>query len=156
MVKSFHSQKIDVQSLSILWLWTLRPIIMLPLPVPLWCSIYLPKPMFSPPLSVWTLDGSPYWVMPIWNAWSAVSALLFVEPQRYVASRLYPSMPLWITIFHFISLWYPSTCHRELGAAIRYSLLCRLHLLSIRHYCWMINVKCLQLIIHQGWDYFVL
>ena len=76
-------------------------------------------PTFSLPLSIRTVNGSSYCVTPIFNACSAVSALLFVEALRYVMSRLQPSIQQCMTIFDRMRQ-YLSTCHHELGAASCY------------------------------------
>ena len=61
IIPLIHARWKSLERAWILWLWTLRPQILLPLPGPLsgWFNIYHATSTFSFPLSDLTLDGNP-------------------------------------------------------------------------------------------------
>ena len=127
--KMIKQTVIDVQHpISMHWLCTLRPAIMLPLPGPRLgcCSMKRDTPTFSPPLSDLTLEGSPYLLTASINKLSTVWARLFVLHVRYTGMRVYPSTPPWTTSLHLnnricyicISNWHITFwrwCHHKIN-----------------------------------------
>lgn len=95
---------------SILWLWTLRPVMTLRLFNPLLCSIYRATPVFSMPWSQRSLKGRPKLCTPVQNSSNTLDALLFLRHCKYMMVRLKPSTHPWKIILHLTSLWFPSIC----------------------------------------------
>ena len=95
----------SLHNLSILWLWTLRPVMWLPRSGPRsgWDSMNHATSVFSLPLSERTLDGRPNLLTADWNASKTVLALLFVEQLRNTIIREKPSIPPCMTNLHLKS-----------------------------------------------------
>lgn len=100
----------SAHNLSILWLWTLRPVITL-------CRFFSSPlkhiratPMFSIPWSHRTREGNPKFSTPVVNSDRTLAALLLFRQHRYIIVRLKPSTQPWNTILHLTSLWFPSIC----------------------------------------------
>ena len=104
----------SLHNLSILWLWTLRPVMWLPRSGP--CrgcdSMNHATPVFSFPLSERTLEGRPNFSTADWNASKTVLALLFVEHRRNTIIREKLSILLCMTNLHLKSD-VPNTLHRN-------------------------------------------
>ena len=82
------------------WLWVLLPRRALPLFDPLKRFIMRQTELFSPPWSVLTLEGTPYFATALRKLSITVLLRLLSEARRNTTNRLYPSMAPWITILH--------------------------------------------------------
>lgn len=85
---------------SILWLWMLLPTMALPRPLP-WSgcsSMYCATRTFSPPLLIFSFEGSPNSATPVWNARNIVSAQLLLDACRNMIILLYPM--LYASMYH--------------------------------------------------------
>ena len=92
-------------SLSIFWLCVELPVIILFCLSPRCWSMCLATSTFSPPKSLRTLDGSPYFPTPRMKAFSTVAASLLVLHSIGTIIRPYPFIPAWVTKRHLINLW---------------------------------------------------